>query len=317
VDVDDRDSWRWTLDEYLLRCELGDGLREVLVEGGLDRELFQDALTRWDIKDVGVLDASYFLLSPEDIADAGHSVGAKGLLLTIASSLAAMKQQAVIRAETIIIVDRDYDELGAWPDNSVLVTDGHSIENYAFSPEALDRFVRLGLGRGARPRGGGTGTQTPRRRTCTGEDLYSRLAPAAAEIAAVRLVLRSLSPPLSIFEKWSDYVHVASDGRLVTRADDLLKNVLDRASQPQDLDVAEEELSYAMTRTLADAFRMTRGHDFVCLLGKLLRSSWGRPIAGIFSRASETTLSRAVLSFLDPGRLDSHPLFVELRARLA
>jgi hypothetical protein len=99
---------RWTLDEYLLRCEQLSGLREVVVEGELDRDFISDALLRYGLPDVTTIDADYVVISDEDIEAAGFTAGVKGQLLTLAAAINAVEDAGNAEARIAVVVDRDY-----------------------------------------------------------------------------------------------------------------------------------------------------------------------------------------------------------------
>jgi hypothetical protein len=308
--------YRWTLGEYVLRCEQGADLSEVVVEGELDRDLIVDALRRWGAARTNVLDADYLHVSDAEVRSAGFPPGTKGRLLTVATALESAKRARDLAARVVVIVDRDYD-ISVSSGDLLLITDGHSLESYALSPPALDRFARLVLGRGVLPVGS-EGESAGRRTTCTGDDLYRRVSGALIEIGAVRLTLQSLSSPLGLFDGWARYVSVAPDGMLTTNAQALVRNVLNHAGLGHEHHLAESRLRQETARVSADVFRLVRGHDFVSLLSKLLRSSWGRRIAGShFATTNEASLARLLLVSVDPTQLDGTTLFAELRRRFA
>lgn len=310
------EPYRWTLAEYVLRCEQGSDLREIVVEAEADRDLLADALTRWGTEPVTVLDGDYIQVEPGEVDDAGFSSGIKGRLLAIAAALQGAKDESRLRAQVVVVVDRNYDAAPPIAD-TLLLTDGYSIESYTFSRATLNRFAGLVLGRATLPLGA-RGRSVSRRQTFSGDDLYRRVEGAAVQISAVRLTLRALSDPPRVFESWPDYVSVSSDGLLTTDDAGLLHNVLEHAGRADEEVGATERLGKEALRVSADKFRLVRGHDFVRLLLKLLRSPWGRRIAGTsFARASEGELTRLLLVSVDPAYLDSCPLFAELRRRFA
>jgi len=308
------EPYLWELQEYALRCELGTRLREVVVEGALDRDVISDALRRWGATDVTVLDAGDIGVADELIRSAGFNLGVKGQLLTVATAVRAAADRSGASPNVVVVVDRDYDEAPTIADY-VLMTDGYSMESYACSPGVLDRFVRLVLGSARLPKIGlaqrfrpGVG--------CTGADLFRRVLAAAVEIAAVRLTLLGLDPPPGILTSWSDYVSVSPDGALVARGMELLTNSVDHSGANLDAALAEEQLSANIHKVAANPFRLVRGKDFVILLLKVLRSSWGRRLAGTtFNKRSAEHLARLLTLSIEQTELDTAALFVELRCR--
>jgi hypothetical protein len=68
-----------------------------------------------------------------------------------------------------VVVDRDYDDVTV-ASRFLFQTDGYSMENYALDVAVIDRFVRMGLGRGT-PAAGRGGAASPVVNACSGEDL--------------------------------------------------------------------------------------------------------------------------------------------------
>ena len=310
------DPYRWTLDEYVLRCEHGTDLAEVVVEGELDRDIIGDSLNRWGLEDVTVLDSDYIAILAEEIAQAGFNPGAKGRLATLAAALDTVSQDSSIAARVVVIVDHDYDGAPLVSDY-LLVTDGYSMESYAMSERVFERFLRVALGRAPLP--AGSKGRPERRTTCTGRELYQRIAPAACTVGAVRLLLRAVGQPLALFDSWSDYVRVRSDGHLLADGERLLENVLRAARRADEYENLRANLPDATARVSSNMFLLVRGHDFVTLLVKVFRGSWGRRLTGsrFNDSAAQSVLSRLLALAVDPAELDSFPLFQQLRVRMA
>jgi hypothetical protein len=140
------DGYRWTLDEYVMRCEDGSDLEEILTEGEVDRDLFADAVKRWNLPDVNVIDASYLDVAIEELQTLALGEGVRATLLAVAIRLEQRAAETTLDAKVAVVVDRDYDP-PACKSRFLFVTDGHSMENYALNATAFDRFVTIGLGR--------------------------------------------------------------------------------------------------------------------------------------------------------------------------
>jgi hypothetical protein len=315
VHTGDLGPYRWTLAEYVLRCQQGADIAEVVVEGEFDRDLIQDAMERWGATDVTVLDSDYVYVLDDEVLAAGATQGVKGRILAIAAALSSAHVDDPVQANVVVVVDRDYDATGGG--DFSLLTDGYSMESYVSTPSVLERFVRVWLGRASLPRG--AGRHAPRRRrTCSGAELYERAVAAGTSIAGVRMALRRLDDPVRLIDGWARYVTVSTDGAVVTRQESLLLSTLTAASRAEELSHVTPWLAEETERAVGDPFRLVRGHDFVCLLLKLLRSTWGRRVAGSrFAHVDEQALLRTLALSAEQADLDSQPLFRDLRLRFA
>lgn len=95
--------------------------------------------------DVGVITGESLAIGDGEIIAAGHRIGVKGALLTLAGALEQRACEVPVHATVTIVVDRDYDGAPfscAW----LCLTDGHSMESYAVRANALEPFVRSLLG---------------------------------------------------------------------------------------------------------------------------------------------------------------------------
>ena len=309
----DLESFRWTLDEYLLRCEQGDDLREVLVEGELDRDVVTDAFERWGTSGVLVLDSDYLSVSDEAVVAAGFTTGVKGVLSTVAKALAGIPP-ARLRGAVVVVVDRDWD--GVDPDDAglLLATDGHSMESYIANAATLDRLLRVTLGRAELPRG--RARAPVRRTTCSGAELCERVCPAAVATSAVRCVLQRLPNPPPLPKKWIEQARTDAGGFATMDGERLTRVALNPVDRVRELDRVLVQVTEEIPRVCGDIFLLVRGHDFVCILLKVLRSRWGSTLTGSrFVRTSERDLSRLLFSVTDTAALDSYPLFRDLRTR--
>lgn len=310
------DTYRWTLSEYVLRCEDGDELVEVLTEGGLDRDLFTDAVDRWGTHQAVVIDADYIAVTANELLGANQPSGAKGRLVTVAIGLEERASEARIGARVAVVVDRDYEDPTA-VSRFLFYTDGYSIESYALDVAVIDRFVRLGLGGGTRAAGRG-GAASPAVNVCSGEDIVARLRNPANGVAAVRLALRELSPPLAPFDGWTRLVADEGDGFMSLDGGLLLKRVLEQHGRITEYPRSEARRKRAIEELEADPFRLWRGHDVICLLRKLLQSRWGCRMAGTKAKAwSESAIARMLFLAMPPDWLDDTPLFRSVRKHLS
>jgi aryl carrier-like protein len=81
-------------------------------------------------------------------------------------------------------------------------------------------------------------------------------------------------------------------------------------AEPPDLDRLFEEETAAVGR---DVRMNTRGRDFIRLLHKLLKSSWGRRVSSVnFSQVDEPTLTAWTLASVGPQVFERERLFKDL-----
>ena len=311
---DDLGSYRWTVLEYVVRCEMGEDIREVLVEGVIDCDVLTRAFRRWDLG-VSVIESTFIRTSKEELDELGVPVGAKGTLLTVAYTLAKSRGANQSVERVAVVVDRDYDEMYQ-VSPFVLFTDGYAIENYALNVEALHRFSEETLGRAPRPTG--AKGQESERYSCSGYDLYRRIAVALTEIASVRMTLREAAPPLKTFDRWLRYAQLDSEAFVSLDGNALLRNILTTEGRASEIEMMSERRKRNLEKAKADVERWVRGHDFVDMLRKVLKSKWGRRRNGEVAAAGDATdLSRRLVFAVDPAALDASRLFQALQQRFA
>jgi hypothetical protein len=300
--------YKWTLAEYALRTRVSP-VAELVVEGDNDREFFGDLLQRYGIKQVGIIDASFIDVPTTTIHELGLAAGAKGSLLAAAYELVA---GGVVSGSSriLIIVDRDYDgDIDARLSSVAAATDGHSLECYALSPLALDRFLSRSLGVStAKPR------QTAKVKSGrAGGDWYSRVLPACVELSAVRRTLRDVAPHVGLFASWQDYIKISADGFARVDGEVLLARVLAAAGESGD-DGTKAALKGARTSSAADPFRYVRGRDYVAVLSKVLRSSWGRRVPSFsVSNVKNDVVGRWLIVAACAPEVDEQPLPQRIR----
>jgi hypothetical protein len=98
----------------------------------------------------------------------------------------------------------------------------------------------------------------------------------------------------------------------------MLTNLLTSRGHQDRLAESLSHRSNALGQARADPQRWVRGHDFLELLSKLLRTRWGRQRnGGVATAGSNVDLARHLLFAVDPLNLDEAPLFRTLRSRFA
>ncbi len=289
------ESYKWSLDEYILRLELED-VQEILVEGAIDKIV----LVGW-LRGVGArcdVATAESVVVPEGavLASGGH-LGAKGRLIAIAEALREVDAKAPGTVTAVVIVDRDYDDDARRSDAFLVLTDGHSMESYAYSPGSLAETCRVFFSG-----------------QVVAHVLFSHVEAACREVAAARRVLRGLNPPVALVKTWSGDVRVSTAGAAVSG--DVLVDKSVRGSREEKAE-AIGRLEAERTIVDADPLRMVRGHDYFEILRKVLSHTTAPTRARQCLRGFEADdLARMVLGFLDVAVLCGHEMFRNLRAIL-
>jgi hypothetical protein len=310
------DTYRWTLAEYVLRCEDSGNLTEVVVEGDLDRDVIEDALQRWGVTGATVIDMRDIGVTDEELASVGLGSGTRERLVAAALALEQRATESDVAGAVAFIADRDY-EPPTTESRYLYVTDGYSIESYALNEATFDRFVRVVLGR-ARSSGGTGGGLGRRVHLCSGAELLERVLRPSIELAGIRLALKALQPSLAPSEKWTKDVNTDGDGIMTLRSAQVIERALQKGKQQDEGAAVELQRNAAAAKARADPFRLVRGHDYVAALHKLLQTTWGRRIGGTNVKAwSEDRIARMLLVAALPDLLDQTQLFLALRDWLA
>jgi len=131
------------------------------------------------------------------------------------------------------------------------------------------------------------------------------------------MALRKLDPPVGLFESWLDYFRISSAGEIEAKSIALLENVLSQAGQIAQLEETTKAVEVGTKEAVADPVRFIRGKDFVTLLAKLLRSSWGRSRGGAVMGKDAGRLARLLLFSVDSSAVDATSLMTGLRQRFA
>jgi hypothetical protein len=140
----------------------------------------------------------------------------------------------------------------------------------------------------------------------------------AIQLAAIRIALGALDPPLSPFDRWTRYLDCDVDGNMTVDVESLVERVLQQKGRIGERVAVDAHRQDVEVDVGNDPFLLVRGHDFVTILYQLLRSTWGRRIAGPNVKAwSEGRLSRILLLGLPPDNLDATECFGSVKAQLS
>lgn len=306
-------DYRWTIDEYVLRCALSDNVTDLLVEGKLDRWFYEEVLNRHDLSAVSVFDADFLQVPDQEVRDAGFAPGAKGRLLTLAAALVYEATKSPLRCRVVVVVDHDYDGVPEAIAPFALATDGYEVENYACTVTSLRRFVRYIMGAIRSP--DGASGRSRGRVAVDGAEILERVLSAAAVVSAVCRVLYFHHVGVGIIGGWPRRFAINSTGGFDCDASTLLRDsLLAFATTPSDADV--EALRTEQQFVDEDRARRVRGKDFAVLLHKLLKSPWaGRETTVKFAAVDESDFRRWLVGQADPISVDKSLAVVELVSR--
>jgi hypothetical protein len=299
----------------VLRCQIDASIREVVVEGTSDLLIYMQFFDGEGIADVQVIDGDYIEVDPSAVTAGGFDVGNKGRLLAVGEALQRREDTAHIAANVVVVVDRDFDEdVPPSTGRFVLMTDRHSIENYAYDASALDRLMGFHLGQKPVPVGR-DGEKAKRSAPVRGSALITTVQQPCLALAVARCALNAYGVALP--SKWLTYVRIDERGRVSVDRGALVGAALKRQSS----DVQESVLNAlgsCQERLSADPPRFVRGRDFVAVLHKLLRSGWAKKSMGYKLPSMDDDQFRGLLLLaIDWRKLGGFPLFAELRARFA
>jgi hypothetical protein len=307
--------YRWTLDEYVLRCAIDSTVREVLVESELDMQFFAEVLHRGGIEGVTIFDADYIDLSDDAVRDAGYASGAKGRLLAVGAGLVAESERiGGLVGTVVIVVDRNFDDVPDALRMYVFATDGYSVENYSLNERSVDRFIGHVLGRAPSP-AGASGATRARRTTVTGAEILRRVRPPSIDVSAARRFLWLFHSDVRLVDGWLRYFRFDSDGNPESNMPSLLANSMTNAAR-NPAAISMEAVDAERTNVQRD-HRLIRGRDYVDLFHLLLRSPWGKRRAGKinFALVQAHDFRRWLTLMADPVEVDALPLPRQLVAR--
>jgi len=285
------DETRRTLDELRVEHELFEDLRDVYVEGRHDRLALQ-AFFRWAEVRTSVrvyeidqrldLPASeLFALSLED--------GRRSRLIALALSANSWPSRRGLTA--VIDADAAYAGSPVPADvDTLLITDGTSIEAYALNSSTLDKFLALTL-----------------RRDGHGDKLLSDLQSPLREMFVARRVLHEAKTGSSLSATCLKRFPVIN-GVISCTAEELLLTSQPRLS-PSELGDLVPQCAEVRRQLPLEIHKCARGHDIALVLiaSMDLKAAWAHP----------ETVEGGLIGNLDFPSLSQQPMFKALLTRVA
>jgi hypothetical protein len=242
-----------TLDELCAMYVLEPELRDIFVEGCSD-----ERFVKWYLRANGATAASVYSIDLIDIPDAilrqhDLSIGSnRSQLIALANELL---RRCPGQLNVLCLADRDYEDYQPSGSTSryLLFTDYNSMELYAFSPAAMDKFVAVALG--GLPLG------------CN--DLIAVLTHILGRVFAVRLSNQLLGWAME-WVPFVKYVEIRK-GAISFKADEFVRVYLQKNGRWRDRAAFDAEVSEVIAHFTSDARRRIRGHDFSELLLHIIR----------------------------------------------
>jgi hypothetical protein len=135
---------RRQIDELVALHEREPALRDVIVEGITDKQLFEWFLAESGLQGVSVYDVSTVDIPDKLVIDAGLETGARGRVIALAGALA---DKNPARDHITCIADADFDFIENINRESpaLLITDFTSVELYAFNDVSVNKILKLVL----------------------------------------------------------------------------------------------------------------------------------------------------------------------------
>jgi hypothetical protein len=289
------DGTRKTIDELILLYDAEPELRDIIVEGQVDKALMSWFMSHYDLEVEPVVLSVYerIQMTDQEIEDEGYTAGARGGLCAAAALITSKLKDSDQRAVTFII-DRDWDWLGGVdtvPSAAVLRTDYAAMELYGWNSTVLEKFARVGI-------------RAPK--SVTGSRIMSALAPVLIQLFLARWVLHDsgygLAMPLKI-EKYCDL------SKKVVKTRSLIAGAGGKAVA--NADVLTSKAVELLTSVPEDSRLAIHGHDIARLLFLYLK----RYLPDAVRTAD--ALELIWIACIEMQDLENEPMFEDLLERVA
>ncbi len=292
------DEARFRIDELALQYSLHPDLRDLYVEGQIDK-----AVLRWFLRELDLhgkvtiypIDAVHV---PADVMRKHKQrLGEKGEVIALAMELQERLPNG--HEHLTLIADADYDYvLDRLEECSLLLyTDGTTLDMYAFNEHPLEKFLQVALG--------AFRYRAPH--------VLAVLTPVLLE----RFLARTTNESLGWGMCWPASLRcvvVKNDGTLDFDIQRFVDNYLRQNHRHADRDEFRRELERLRRRVTGDMHRYIRGQDFAALLSRFL-SRWVRQnVRNQFSSAD--AVAAGLRGCLEAGKLRREQMFRALIRRV-
>lgn len=285
---------RRTIDELTALYGLEPDLRDVFVEGTIDKAFFDWYVRRKRWPNVSVYPVDLVEIPSALVSSYGLPLGSqRSRVIALSCELAKLQPTG---KRIMCIVDRDSDDqVSAIDENKYLFfTDGNALELYALAPRVLEKFLLVCLGGFS----------------ISADNLVAQVVPILQRLYAIRQVNRSLGWGM----KWlplSSYL-VVSGSRITFREAEFVRAYLHKGGRWSSRDRFSQALQAEAKRLDPDPRRSTRGHDFSEVFLHVLRKLEKTRIFG-----NAQTIESCLMTAIEAADLEDEGLFVALKENLA
>jgi hypothetical protein len=270
-------------------------LRDVFVEGFLDKGIVEKFLKEKGIKGIKVLRVEDSVIVPSDLYDEESASGAKSRIVALAQEL--NKRISKKKSNFLCVFDKDLDDYLDVTINieNCLPTDYTCMEMYFVNEECFEDFHHIYL----------------RRPIGSGKYVFENIQPPLVERFLVRLTLKlKKMAKISISKKKIGGKYFEFDKKAGTfsfKKDLFIKNVITTHYDKETLDDFASKLKALSLKLPKDCRHKINGHDLYGLL-----SLYARQCGISNSAADEEAIERALPLTLKISHLEGMPLFIKI-----
>ncbi len=283
---------RRLIEELVTMHKLEPNIRDVFVEGSLDRSLVDWFLSAGQVKNVSVREIDSIDVPTGLIEQAGFAKNNRGRVLTLARELESKLNSEAL--SIACVVDADFDPIlnNTYTLKLLLSTDYSSMELYFFDVRPLEKFLKLGL----------LGFPKPANR------VLADITIPLVELFAIRLANHILGWNISLvsFERCCE---LTANGVELDTAE-YVDRCLNAANRYADRTEFNRTFNEWRGRLTGDPRTHIHGHDFLAMLAWYVRKHKAY-------NASEGVFERTILACAEFQVLRAESLFATLLNRLA
>lgn len=282
------------VEELIERYKLEPSLRDIYVEGELDKGILDWTLDVRTNNNIAVYEIATVFISPEQVLGYGLYDNNKGRVIALAHLL--RQHLAPDSLQVTCIVDKDLDAILNIDHNNelLLLTDYSCIEMYLYNTHTIDKFLQLAV----------------RRFNKTAEEVLRELTPILENLFLARLANETLRLGLSEIQ-FERYCSLSRSNFNFDFAG-YIRNYLISNRRAGELERFTQEIDRLRPLLNTDPRFQINGHDFIrlfaCYIGK------HRPrLRQTFDTA---TVERMLFTAIERNQLNEDELFMRLAQRV-